>query len=148
MKRYKTYKVGEFYGVRDLSNQVILDSEFEFIELYFDQYFYVQKAGRKYVLNSNCDLIFDLKNEPYKNQFQNDLGAFNLLCIEEKDNQFLSFYGENTGQNSNESNQVYQVVIYAGTVSKRLLSKGQYLAEMAKETGLNMDQKALKDFLN
>jgi hypothetical protein len=148
MKKYKTFKVGELFGIKDLSNQVILDSEFEFIELYFDQYFYVQKAGRKFVLNSNRDLIYDLKNEPYKNQFQNDLGAFNLLCIEEKDNQFLSFYGENTAPDSNESNQVYQVVIYAGTVSKRLLSKGQYLAEMAKDTGINVDQKALKDLLN
>lgn len=148
MKKYKSFKVGEFYGVKNLSNQVILDSEYEFIELYFDKYFYIQKAGRKYLLNSNRDLIFDLKNEPYKNQFQNDLGAFNLLCIEEKNNQFLSFYGENHDQNSNEATQVYQVVIYAGTVSRRLISKGQYLAEMAKETGLNVDQKALKDLLN
>lgn len=114
------------------------------MDVYFDKYFYISEEGRKFVFNENNELVFDLKNQPYKNQFSNDYGTFQLLCVEEKENSFLSFYGENIDISTNLDQQIYQMIIYKNKVAKRLMSKNTYLKEMQDSTGLNVDMENLK----
>lgn len=149
MKKYKISKSKSKFGVQNkLTNEVILPCDYDFVEMYCDSYFYLSKDRRKFVLNEKGDLVFDLKNKPNKNQFSNDYGTFQLLCIEEKENLFLSYFGENTNKDTAINEQVYQVVIYRNTVAKRLMSKEAYLNEMNTSTGFKVGMEELKDLIS
>jgi hypothetical protein len=131
-----------FFGIVNSSTkQIVAHIKYESIEILCGEYFLMQENGKKFILNSNFNLIFEFNNQPYKNQFANKNGTFQIICIEE-DGSVLNLFGENTTLNSGIS--INKISINHSILSEYVLSKSAYLSLMKKETGFDIEKEQLK----
>ena len=135
-KRYKVTKLNGLYGVFDFSkSELILDNKYEFIEIYCDKYFLIQKEGMKSIINDSLALICEFQNQANKNQFSDGLNTFTIIS-NEYNNTRLSFFGENTDNTATEK-QICKLLISENKTFFTYLSKLEYQSYMEKEIGMD-----------
>lgn len=138
MKKYKIISKEGLLGIQDSeSKEFIIPCNNQSAKILCNNYFYLCKKGKKMVVDENNKLIFDLNNRPNYNQFSTSLGVFQMLCIEEQGDK-CSFYGENIDDSAPEEQQIHQVIIKDNKLSRKLMTKREYLDYMIKETGFNI----------
>jgi hypothetical protein len=138
---YKVFKNNGLYGiVNTLNEQIIIPIKYDSIKILCGVYFLLEENGKKIITNLDGNLIFDLKNQ---NQFINEFGTFQILCVEEIDST-LNLYGEDSIKEDN----ICKISISNNFVSVSMMSKINYLSTMKENTGFDIDKKKLKTIFN
>jgi hypothetical protein len=137
MKNYKIIKKDKLIGIQDLSNKsIIIPFDIQEIEIFCNQYFYITKDGRKFIVNRNNEIVFDFMNTPHNPEFITKSGTYKVLCFEEIGDS-LSIFGKNIDSSISEELQINKTSIFNNGTTHRFMGNAAYF-EIMNDTGFNI----------